>query len=63
MSNCRKLKSLAGIGSAVALREVDAFGCTNLEKLPDDFSDLKHLEVLNVRNCRKLKSLVGIGSD
>lgn len=40
---------------------MDTSGCSNSE-LPDDFSGLNQLEVLNVSDCRKLVSLVGIKS-
>jgi Leucine-rich repeat (LRR) protein len=48
VSRCRQLKSIVCIMHATALQQLDASECGSLRELPNDFSGLKNLKMLDL---------------
>ncbi|XP_010492764.1 PREDICTED: disease resistance-like protein CSA1 [Camelina sativa] len=60
LNHSKKLNTLAGLGKAQNLQELNLEGCTALKQLHVDMQNMKCLVFLNLRGCTSLKSLPDI---
>lgn len=60
MNYSKKLNTLAGLGKAQNLQELNLEGCTALKELHVDMENMKCLVSLNLRRCTSLESLSNI---
>jgi disease resistance protein RPS4 len=57
LNHSKKLNTLAGLGKAQNLQELNLEGCTALKEMHVDMENMKFLVFLNLRGCTSLKSL------
>lgn len=57
LNHSKKLNTLAGLGKAQNLQELNLEGCTALKELHVDMENMKCLVSLNLRRCTSLESL------
>ncbi|XP_010492754.2 PREDICTED: LOW QUALITY PROTEIN: disease resistance-like protein CSA1 [Camelina sativa] len=57
LNHSKKLNTLAGLGKARNLQELNLEGCTALKELHVDMENMKCLVSLNLRRCTSLESL------